>query len=113
MDRVTTSKSLIPNGRESPHTSSVDPLISGCHRVGDHDAFDAQIVCRNRVRDGVALAFDDQAGTSQCLLDRIHAHLDSGKHTRQFPRNRRLAHAREAAQDDPHALTVRFHRATV
>jgi hypothetical protein len=38
------------------------------------------------------------------LLERVHAHVDRGKPTRQLTSDRRLAHTREAAQHDQHAF---------
>ncbi len=54
------------------------------------------------MRDSVALAFDGESGPPQRLFDRVYAHMARGKHTCQFSRNRRLAHAGEATQDDQH-----------
>jgi hypothetical protein len=73
--------------------------------VGDHGAAEPQIVGRDRLGDPVAGLIHRAAvrtGVAQRLLDRIDAQVHGADLASERPRERRLADARRAAEDDQH-----------
>ena len=99
---------LFSNG--TPRITGERPRV---HAVSNHRVSNAQIVDGHGMGHSVALTFYCQSFSSQGLLDRVYAQVEGAQHTCQLSRNRRLADAREAAEDDQHALTARFQRAMV